>query len=437
MDPTKRRVDRFLSRAGMHYGDINLRRICGAFLSEMRRGLSGRRSSLDMLPTFLVTNRVIPAGERVIAMDAGGTNLRAALVGFSGSGKQEVADLVKGPMPGVDGEVGREEFFGALASFVAPLADKAERIGFCFSYPAEMTPEQDGRLLFFSKEVKARGVEGEMIGRGLSLAMKRAGLRAPSRIVLLNDTVATLLAGRNSTSGRRFDDYVGVVCGTGFNASYVEENSEISKLAGFEGEGSQIVNTECGGFRRVPSGTVDREYNAVTDSPGTRRNEKMISGAYLGGLCLAVIRTAARDGILSAEANREIGALKALSTKDVNDFLVSPASEEGILSAICALLPPSDARALYYLLDAIVERAARLVAVDVSAIVLKTGKGRDPRFPVCITVDGTTYWQLKGFPARVERAMRSLLRGNEERAFEIVGSEDAPLIGAAIAALTH
>ena len=71
-------------------------------------------------------------------------------------------------------------------------------------------------------------------------------------------------------------------------------------------------------------------------------------------------------------------------------------------------------------------------------ILLKTGKGADPRRPVCITVDGTTFWQMRGFRIRVECAMRKLLTGDRERAFEIVrAAEDAPLTGAAIAALTN
>ena len=45
-------------------------------------------------------------------------------------------------------------------------------IGFCFSYAAEMTPDKDGKLLYFTKEIKARGVVGELIGANLR---KRTG----------------------------------------------------------------------------------------------------------------------------------------------------------------------------------------------------------------------------------------------------------------------
>ncbi len=107
------------------------------------------------------------------------------------------------------------------------------------------------------------------------------------------------------------------------------------------------------------------------------------------------------------------------------------------MSAACGRLPASDAVALYRLCDCLVERAAAMVAVNLGAVLLKSGVGRDPRYPTCIAVDGTTFWQLRTFRLRVESHMRRLLVGVWERAWEITSVEDAPLLGAAIAALTN
>jgi hexokinase len=430
-------VDTFLIRTGMHHRAVDMGKYCTIFLEEMRRGLDGEPSSLEMIPTYIDTSRELPRGEKVIAMDAGGTNLRVALVSFDAGGKQVIEDLARHRMPGSDGEVGKEEFFRALAGFVAPFAGRADRIGFCFSYPAEITPEKDGRLIYFSKEIRARGVEGQMIGGNLLEAMKSRGVRQPSRVVLLNDTVATLLAGRNSMPGRRFDDYIGFVCGTGLNTAYVDANTEIKKKPELDPAGSQIINTESGSFQRGPSGAIDEEFNDTTAHPGKYRNEKMISGAYIGGLCLATFRRAVRDGVVSAAAGGRLASTTSLSTREVNDFLISPTGNDNPLARLCAEVPPADAQALYLLADAIVERAAVLVAVNLCAVLLKTGKGLDPRFPVCVTVDGTTFWQMRGFRTRVECAMKSFLTGEREREFEITRADDAPLIGAAIAALTN
>jgi hexokinase len=97
----------------------------------------------------------------------------------------------------------------------------------------------------------------------------------------------------------------------------------------------------------------------------------------------------------------------------------------------------ASAAALYRVCDTVVERAAAHVAVNIAAVVLKTGRGLDPRYPVCVTVDGTTFWQLRSFRSRVESFLRRLLCGRRQRAWEITGVDDAPLLGAAIAALTN
>ncbi len=333
----------------------------------------------------------------------------------------------------MESEIGRDEFFRALAAFVAPLAEASDRVGFCFSYPAEILPSRDGKLITFTKEIRARGVDGELIGAGLIRAMAAAGVRPPSRVVLLNDTVAALVAGRREEPGRRFDGFIGFVCGTGMNTAYVESHAAIVKVPGLPAAGAQAVNLEAGAFARAPVGVLDDEFDAGTGSPGTYRCEKMVSGAYFGGLCLTVLRGACRAGCLSPEACRALAGVDCLSTKQVNDFLLFPDAGGNPLDAI----PPVDARAAAVLLDRLVERSAGLSAVNLCAVLLKSGRGTDPRSPVRITADGTTFWQMKDYRLRVEARMRSFLQDEHERHYEIASVEDAPLLGAAIAGLTN
>jgi hexokinase len=430
-------MERFLARNRLRPALIDMRRHCAAFLVEMHAGLEGRPSSLPMIPTYIETVAEVRRGERVIALDAGGTNLRVAVVSFDPKGNAVVERLSRHRMPGVDAELDREGFFAALAACVAPVADAADRIGFCFSYPAEITPDRDGRLIQFTKEIKARGVEGALLGVGLGAAMAAAGARRPAGIVVLNDTVATLLAGRNAQPGRRFDGFVGLVCGTGLNAAYVQTNAGIQKTPGLDPEGSQIVNTESGSFARGAYCRMDDAFDATTASPGKYRHEKTISGAYLGALCLFAARQAAREGCFTADTAQAVARIPALSTRELNDFLLYPDGADHPFGAISHKAPAHDGQALYRLCDALVDRAAAMVAVNLAAVVLKTAKGRDSRYPVCITVDGTTFWQLRGFRSRVESHMRGLLTGANDRAWEITAVDDAPLLGAAIAALTN
>jgi hexokinase len=414
---------------------VDIPRLCQSFRQEMTRGLEGRPSTLPMIPTFIETSREVPRGEKVIALDAGGTNFRVAVVSFDASGRPVIEDLARHRMPGVDEELSKEEFFRMMAGFVLPYAGRADRIGFCFSYAVEMMPDKDGKLLHFSKEIKAPGVTGQVIGGNLRLALAQGGFRDPPSIVLLNDTVATLLTGRNTLPGRRFDGFIGLVCGTGINAAYVESNANIGKIPGLDPSGSQIINTESGSFGGT-FGKVDDEYDSTTAVPGKYRHEKAISGAYLSALCLFTAQRAARAGCLSAEAERELEKVPSLSGRELNDFLLYPDGDNP-LGAVCGRVPTEDARALYRLCDALVERAAALVAMNLCALVLKTDRGQDPRYPICITADGTTFWQLRSFRVRVESHMRGFLAGKNERAWEITSVDDAPLLGAAIAALTN
>ena len=430
-------LDRFLRRKHMRPSVVALSRAVDAFIDEMNRGLAGRASSLPMIPTYIETARAVPFGERVIALDAGGTYMRVAVVSFDPFGKPVIEDLTRHLMPGSDAVMNKAEFFRAMADVVLPVARKAGSIGFCFSYPAHITPEKDGKLVEFTKEIKATGIEGELVGKNLADALAAAGAPRPSRIVLLNDTVATLLAGRNALPGRRFDDFMGLVCGTGFNAAYVERNERITKASGLAATASQIVNTESGSFGRGVRGEIDDLFDAAMINPGKYRHEKTISGAYLGPLCLFTAQFAAREGCFSPEAAHAIAGLHALNTREMNEFLLSPDSPDNPLGALSGRIPAADARTLYSVCEAVVERAAAMVAVNLSAVLLQTGKGADPRYPVCIAVDGTTFWQLRGFRIRVESHMRSLLTGRRARAWEITSVEDAPLLGAAIAALTN
>ena len=83
------------------------------------------------------------------------------------------------------------------------------------------------------------------------------------------------------------------------------------------------------------------------------------------------------------------------------------------------------------------ERAAILTAVHLAAFVVKTGCGTDPKAPVCVCVDGSTYYKTRvvSLPKIVQAEMDQML-GVRNIAFALtVCPDDAPMIGAAVAAL--
>ena len=436
MKEIRDKVRRFLKDNGMYHEDIDMDKLCDVFSDQMHSGLTGEDSSLAMIPTYIEVGRNIPADERVIVLDAGGTNFRVAAVHFDQSGKPVIENFVQKPMPGLGKEVCKEEFFGTIVEYMTGIMDASNSIGFCFSYPTEILPSKDGRLIRFCKEVKAKEVEGELIGQNLIAAIKAAGHKGNKRIAILNDTVATLLAGMSASGEKRFASYVGFILGTGSNCCYIESNRKITKTSDLDSGREQIVNVESGSFGKAPRGAIDLQLDESTLDPGKYTFEKMFSGGYLGPLCLKALQQASKQGIFSGIVGEQLLAYEDMQTKDVNNFLKYPQGNDP-LAVICAKGTEKDRLAARYLLDGLIERAALVVAAMLSSVVLETGKGLDQSEPVCITAEGTTFYELKSLKEKIEEYLRSFLQDKHGRFFEFVHVEDATLIGAAIAGLTN
>jgi hexokinase len=424
----------FLRANRMDCGQVEMEPLCRSFADEMDRGLEGTGSSLLMIPTYLEADGEVPKGRRVIAVDAGGTNFRVALVSFDSEGRPEIGLFRNFPMPGLREEVDARTFFSTIAGYLSEVAGLSDAIGLCFSYATVIQPNRDGRLVRFSKEVKAREVEGRLIGEGLAGALREAGHGGEKRIVLLNDTVATLLAGK-AAADRPFESYIGFILGTGTNCAYIEANARITKLPGLDPARKQIINVESGAFGLAPRGTVDLEFDAATVDPGMYRLEKMISGGYLGRLFGAVLAKAAREGLFPPGTAEIILRLPPIETKDLGLFLSGPAGRTGTIAS--ALPARKDSGLAFTLAERLVERAAKLTAVNLASIALKSGAGRDPRRPIRVTADGTTFYELKGLREKTLGFLEPFLLERQGVRCEFARVDNAPLIGAAIAGLTH
>jgi len=432
----KDKVCRFLQDNEMYYEDIDMDACCDIFIEEMQAGLEGRDSSLAMIPTYIEVGKDIPVGKPVIVLDAGGTNFRVATVYFDEGGKSFIENFIQKPMPGLDKEAGKNEFFETIVEYMTDVINVSSSVGFCFSYPTEILPSKDGRLIRFCKEVKAKEVEGELIGENLVTAIEAAGYESGKRIVIMNDTVATLLAGISAFPNRNFDSYVGFILGTGSNCCYIESNHNITKKPNLKADRKQVINVESGSFGKAPRGRIDLKLDESTLDPGRYTFEKMFSGGYLGVLCLVTLKEAGGQGLFSKEVSEELLAIEDLETIDVNSFMRFP-NGYNPLAVICTKGSEEDSAAVWYVLDALIERAAKFAAILLSSTVLKMDKGKNPCMPVCITAEGTTFYELKSLKAKIEFYLKNFIEEKHNRYFEIVGVENATLIGAAIAGLTN
>jgi hexokinase len=413
---------------------VDMQACCDQFMDEMQRGLAGEESPLKMLPTYISIQNDLPIDEPVIVLDAGGTNFRICTVIFDKELNPVISNFNKSKMPGLAQEVTATEFFALMAEYVKPVIHTSSKIGFCFSYPAEINRNRDGRLLFFSKEVKAPEVWGMMIGENLlkTLGDEKAG--HIKNLTLLNDTVATLLAAKAVTAGKKYSGYIGFILGTGTNTSYLESNRNITKVSGLDQNGYQIINVESGGFG-LKGSPLDQEFYATTENPERYHFEKLISGAYLGPYADKVIETAAVSGLFSSEFCEKYKTLEPIDTIIMDSFLHEPLDKDGLLAWCCE--DDNDSATLYQLLDAVIERAGKLTAVNLSAAVLKADIGTHPAYPACINADGTTFYKTHNLKVYTEYYLHQFLGKIHERFYEIVAVDNAPVLGAAIAGLMN
>jgi hexokinase len=301
-----------------------------------------------------------------------------------------------------------------------------------------MLPNGDGKLIRFSKEIQVKDMIGQPVGAGILEELKKAGYTEPKNIVLLNDTVSTLLGGKAAYSDMPYDSYIGYILGTGTNTCYIEKGSNIGKLqAAGQNYDTMLINMESGGYSKSPSGRIDWEYDVTTINPGQANFEKKISGGYLGGLIFTMLKDAAGAGLLSETFRENIRRMDNLTTIDANEFLHSPYGKN-LLSNSCSQdgeEGQSDRTTLYHLIDSLVERAAKLVAINLTSVIVKTGKGQDPCRPVCITADGSTFYKLKNFKSKLEHYLKVYMNDELGLYCEFVEVENANLTGSAIAAL--
>jgi hexokinase len=142
--------------------------------------------------------------------------------------------------------------------------------------------------------------------------------------------------------------------------------------------------------------------------------------------------------MFSKKAADAILGLGQLETMDFDNFCASYAKpgRENVLDAIFA--NPDDALVARRLGIPVFERAAVLTAVHLAAFVIKSGEGNDPASPVAINADGSTWYKTRAIPFAdtVKRELDDMLVKRRNIHYAITPQvEDAPMVGAAIAAL--
>ena len=425
-----------------HFKRFSTASLIENILKDMNNGLkkdedSPNKACQPMIPVYgLLPDQTKNdyCGKSAIIIDAGGTNFRSALVSFSEDGKPTISNMEKSSMPGIEKELSKDEFYSAIADKIEYLKDKADRIGFCFSYAMSMTKNNDGKVMVFSKEIKAPEVVGTFVGQELLAVLKKRGWKTIEKIVLLNDTVAALLAGigQKTETQTRFSSYIGFVFGTGMNNAYIEENN-IPKI---NDDGKKhIVVCESGMYNNILLSTFDELLDKDTVNPGDSLLEKMCSGGYLGTLTYIVIKTACEEHIFSPAFAESFKQLTSLKAADIDLYLDNPADTETVLGAIAAQGSAIDAKKLKDILTTVIKRTSSIVTAVLAATIIKSGKGKDHDSPIALVCNGSTFWKCHGLVENVEKSLDENLKGSSKAYYKILKIDDDISLGTALAAI--
>lgn len=408
----------FLTAYGQDSARVNVRQSMDRFLTDMRKGLQGN-GGMPMIPTYLtnIDRSKIKTNVKRILIDAGGTNFRVAIGYFDDNGKVVLTDLRKSVMPAADGKLmSKEAFYSAVADNLKKHLDKARDVGYCFSYQVDMDKDVDGTIVMFSKEINAPEVVGTRVGAE-TLAACRKYSDVDRKIVVLNDTVATLLGGM-ATSNKKYSAYLGYIYGTGTNVCYIEDTANIIKVADLP-RGQMLINTECGNFEGFEMGCFDKTCIEATAVPNKQLFEKMASGKYLSNVIAEAFSVAKEDGCLAEDA-----VLAPFELKDVSTFLNG--------GAFPCRFNGADAAFAKDICRELIERAAKMGAIVNASIAVASCK--DKSLPVAVVAEGTTFNKLTGYRSAFEDYLTGIL-AMYGMTYEIVQGEELNLVGSLMATM--
>lgn len=386
--------EKFLSEHGMHPAAVDPLDMSDKFEKCIREGLESV-SCLPMIPTYLKNDGAVPMGTPAVIIDAGGTNFRAALVTFNENGFT-TENMTKKSMPGIGSPCSWEEFISFVADNIEPFMPFTDKIGFCFSYSADITEDIDGRVIRIDKEVVVSGSEGKLVGRSLSDELAKRGYPG-KKVIILNDTAAVLIGGSSILDKSQYDDFIGQVSGTGTNTCCIFPTNAITKL-GKSSDTPILVNLESGLFDQLQPGSFDLMLDKASNNPGSKFFEKMTAGVYLGELVRLMLEEAGKTGILSAACYEKIAALGKFNSAVIDSWSCG----EGF-DGLCA--DDNDKAFITNISKAMFERSARLMSSNIIGIARATGKGTGAK-PVCVCAEGSLVQKSRFYLPALNECLR-------------------------------
>ena len=227
---------------------------------------------------------------------------------------------------------------------------------------------------------------------------------------------------------------IGFILGTGTNTCYPEKTSRIKHYPVEDGGGTMLINMESGAYAGFPRGEADRLLDESDPLPGNHLYEKMVSGVYMGKLIRLATGSAAERGLFSPVFRERLAAAGNFRAVDADAFVREPKGDN-LLSGLCS--SENDRQVLLNIVYRLYERAAKLVAVNLTAVMEEAGLGKDPLRPALIAAEGSSFWKSALFLPMLTKILEHFAKEERGLSYTVTAVPSANLIGSAAAALLN
>ncbi|KAG2235966.1 hypothetical protein INT48_004296 [Thamnidium elegans] len=379
-----------------------------------------------------------------MALDLGGTNLRVCHVTLLGNGEHTIRqqkyvvseELKTGPMRNLCDFIA-----DCVDSFLTENgtidSDSTIQLGYTFSFPVLQTSINRGVLKQWTKGFNCSGAVGKDVTILLQDSFRRKNINV-NIAAIVNDTVGTLMA----YAYKHPDTTMGVIMGTGFNASYYEDMNKVKKWTG-KTDQEMVINMECGAFdceRRVlPLTVYDNKMDRESINVHQQLYEKMVAGMYLGEITRnALIELIDRQLLFNGESSKDLNKIWSFETAYMSSIEVDETEDlcdtahilESVLSIPSTTL--ADRQIVKKVCNAVGVRAARLASCHIAGVLKHTGKvGQD----CIIAIDGSLFEFYPKFEKNMGTALAAILGEQARSKVKFDLARDGSGLGAAIIAM--
>ncbi|XP_017079619.1 hexokinase type 2 [Drosophila eugracilis] len=413
---------------------------------ELKMGLAKDTHPRAVIKCFVSYVQDLPTGKergKFLALDLGGTNFRVLIVNLVSSSDVQIISKSYNFPPALMTGPGK-----ALFDFLAEsleefckeqgLEDTPLSLGFTFSFPCQQQGLSKAILVTWTKGFSCEGVVGKNVVSLLQEAIDRRGNLKITNIVVINDTVGTLMSCAYNHPNCR----IGLIVGTGSNACYVEKTVNAECFEGYQTspKPSMVINCEWGAFGdngvlEFVRTSYDRVVDKITPNPGKQTFEKCISGMYMGELVrLVVIEMISKNLMFVGDNSEKLQQRWSFKTSYISDIESDAPGEYRHCSRVLHDLgmmgtQETDKEALRFICEAVSSRSAKLCACGLVTLINKMNINE-----VIIGIDGSVYRYHPKYHELLQFHMKKLLKPGLK--FELVVSEDGSGRGAALVAAT-